>query len=369
MTLLQEEQEQPQVKAGATRHTKIMRGVVTPILGLLAVACVVLGVLNVTIWKPSTQITASASVSGAEYVVTDPGVLSLVDDTVTVSAKAKDDSTSVCMVTGTARDINGWIAGSKYTRVTGLSDWSSLSTQKASAQGDADDSENQVALADSDMWRDSKCDAGTVSMEIKNSSSASGETVIALIDFGDGEGSSVTFDWVRSTVPDFAMPFYFAGGLLAVLAVFTASIFAMPPHKRRHHNAIGEAEEAETVVETATAAWAQNALESAARNEKSRSGPRRKRRRHTSGEAAQEQTQSQPTIVDPSAHNLVADQQDSATQDGNQDGTQNGASDGATTSFISQEELMAYFARFAQEESEQSQSKSDTEASEKETEQ
>ncbi len=348
MTLLQEEQEQPQVKAGSTRHAKIMRGVVTPILGLLAVACVVLGVLNATIWKPSTQITASASVSGTEYVVTDPGVLSLVGDTVTVSAKAKDDSTNVCMVTGTARDINGWIAGSKYTRVTGLSDWSSLSTQKASAQGDADDSENQVALADSDMWRDSQCDAGTVSMEIKkNSSSASGETVIALIDFGDGEGSSVTFDWVRSTVPDFAMPFYFAGGLLAVLAVFTASIFAMPPHKRRHHNAIGEAEEAETVVETATAAWAQNALES----------------------AAQEQTQSQPTIVDPSARNLVADQQDSATQDGNQDGTQNGASDGETTSFISQEELMAYFARFAQEESEQSQSKSDTEASEKETEQ
>ena len=362
MTLLQKEQEQPQVKAGPTRHAKIMRGIVTPIFGLLAVACVVLGVLNATTWKPSTQITASASVSGSEYVVTDPGTLSQVDDTVTVSAKAKDSSTNVCIVTGAARDVNGWIAGSKYTRITGLSDWTTLSAQKASAQGSADDSENQVALADSDMWRDSKCDTGTVSMEIKNSSSSSDEAVIALIDFGDGEGSSVTFDWTRSTVPDFAMPFYFAGGLLAVLAVLSASVFAMPPHKRRHPHAIDEAKEAETVEETATAAWAQNALENAARNENPKKGPRR--RRHASGTA---KTESQPTIVDPSARNLVADQQESAsTQDGSQSGTQNGISDGETTSVISQEELMAYFARLAQEESEQS--KSDTETSEKEAE-
>ncbi len=60
MTLLQEEQEKPQSKAGPTRHAKIMRGIVTPIFGLLAIACIVLGVLNATIWKPSAQVTASA---------------------------------------------------------------------------------------------------------------------------------------------------------------------------------------------------------------------------------------------------------------------------------------------------------------------
>ena len=40
MTLLQDEQEKPQSKAGPTRHAKIMRGIVTPIFGLLAVACI-----------------------------------------------------------------------------------------------------------------------------------------------------------------------------------------------------------------------------------------------------------------------------------------------------------------------------------------
>lgn len=43
MTVLQEEQEKPQIETGPTRHAKIMRGIVTPIFGLLAIACVVFG--------------------------------------------------------------------------------------------------------------------------------------------------------------------------------------------------------------------------------------------------------------------------------------------------------------------------------------
>ena len=62
-----------------SRHAKIMRGVVTPIFGLLAVAAVVLGYMNATMWKPSTEITASATMSGSRYVVTDPNVLTLME--------------------------------------------------------------------------------------------------------------------------------------------------------------------------------------------------------------------------------------------------------------------------------------------------
>ena len=64
--------------ARPTRHARIMRGVVTPILGLLAVACIGLGIMNATYWKPSSQIAASAAVKGTQYIVTDPGVLPLV---------------------------------------------------------------------------------------------------------------------------------------------------------------------------------------------------------------------------------------------------------------------------------------------------
>lgn len=135
MTVLQEEQEKPQIETGPTRHAKIMRGIVTPIFGLLAIACVVFGVLNSTVWKPDNEITAAAPVNGSEYVVTDPNVLQLVDSRVNISAKSRDKKSNVCIAIGSARDVAGWIAGSKYMRVSGLSDWTTLSTMKVSAQG------------------------------------------------------------------------------------------------------------------------------------------------------------------------------------------------------------------------------------------
>ena len=67
---------------------------------------------------------------------------------------------------------------------------------------------------------------------------------VALVDLGEDDASAtVTMDWVRQSVPDFAMPFYFAGGICVVLAVLCASVFAMSPHKRR--KAVSEAAEAE----------------------------------------------------------------------------------------------------------------------------
>ena len=88
-----------------SRHAKIMRGVVTPIFGLLAVAAVVLGYMNATMWKPSTEITASATMSGSRYVVTDPNVLTLLDQnaTITVDSGSSQDVRGVGFVQGCCR--------------------------------------------------------------------------------------------------------------------------------------------------------------------------------------------------------------------------------------------------------------------------
>ena len=148
---------------------------------------------------------------------------------------------------------------------------------------------------------------------------------------------------------NFAMPFYLSGGLLAILAVLSASVFAMPPHKRRNKRAfamvdgIGSTQGDDDEV----AAWVKNAEASAARSEKS--GPKRKRRRHAghraSGSENSQNEVAQPTIVDPGARNLVADQQNAAADDVEEN------DDFEQTSVISQDELAAYFARLAQEES------------------
>ena len=76
--------------------------------------------------------------------------------------------------------------------------------------------------------------------------------------------------WVRSEVPDFAMPFYLSGGLLAVLAVLCASVFAMPPHKRRKRMVEGMAS---AVIE-------EEAPASIAVSGKPDGASRRNRRRH-----------------------------------------------------------------------------------------
>ena len=353
MTLPQEEQEQPQVKAGPTRHAKIMRGIVTPILGLLAVACIVLGVLNATMWKPSARITASSSVNGSRYVVTDPGVLSLIDKRMNITAKASDASANVCIVIGSARDVAGWIAGTPYTRITGLSDWSALSTQKAAAQGTADQSDNQVAVQDSDMWTKTSCGNGTANLQIKGTSTDDGTNAVALIDFGDAKNATVSLDWTRQTLPDFAMPLYFAGGLFVILAILAASVFAMPPHKRRHRAAAAVAGVgSEQGDSEAVSTWVKNAETSTSRNEKASTAKRKRRRHasHRSGARAQEPDDQQPTIIDPAARNLVADQQANAVpSDGSATTDTAGNSDGEATSVISADELQAYFARLAQE--------------------
>ena len=350
MTLSQEEQEKPRIKAGPTRHAKIMRGIVTPIFGLLAIACIVLGILNSTVWKPDSRIAATTSVSGTQYVVTDPNVLQLVDDHVVASVKSQDAKSDVCVALGSASDVAGWIAGSKYVRVTGLSDWTTLSTKRSTAQGEVDTSETQVALKDSDMWRTVKCGTGSVNMQIQGSESKNVENPVALIDLGSSKGSTISLDWNRRSVPNFASPLYLIGGVLVVLAVLSASVFAMPPHKRRHRRAFASVEGAGTMEgdEVEVAEWVRNAEASS-----SLGGgvvPKRRRRHasHAAGVAKDTEEAAQPKIVDPANRNLVADQQnkigDSFVNVPPED-------DAEATSVISQDELMAYFARLAREES------------------
>ena len=340
MTVLQEEQEKPQIETGPTRHAKIMRGIVTPIFGLLAIACVVFGVLNSTVWKPDNEITAAAPVNGSEYVVTDPNVLQLVDSRVNISAKSRDKKSNVCIAIGSARDVAGWIAGSKYMRVSGLSDWTTLSTMKVSAQGTADNSQNQVAFKDSDMWRTIKCNDGAVDMQVKGSNSNNAEDVVALIDFGNRKGDTVTLNWDRRNLPN----------------------FAMPPHKRRNKRAFAMVEGVGVNEgdENEVSAWVKKA-ETAASN-RARSRSRHGRRRHaehrTGGRTSSFEETQQPVIVDPVARNLVADQQNTIAESQPTvsestvfESTAGESSvDDEATSVISQDELAAYFARLAQEE-------------------
>ncbi|MBW3092431.1 hypothetical protein KIH79_05630 [Bifidobacterium sp. 82T10] len=298
-----------------SRRAWIMRGLVTPVFGLLAVTCIVLGLFNATIWKPSSEITARGSVRGVHYIATDPGVLPLVDDSATFTVTSSGGG-EVCVALGSSKDVNGWINGESYARVTGLDDWTTLSTEVVAANNEgssADDQSNDVPFKESDMWTRVVCGEGKATIKTTMSSSS---RQIAIVDLGGTDPATVSLHWVRETLPDFAMPFYFAGGLLALMAVLTASLFAVPPHKRRKRVIESRLAQEEVTVAQAISGSLARIMPS--------SRPRRERRRHAGsgmrGELAEsgatidasashdDAQPAQPTIIDPSSRNLVADQ-------------------------------------------------------------
>jgi hypothetical protein len=357
MTSAQNKREEPSGVKRPSKHAIIMRGVVAPILGLLAVASIVLGYLNATIWKPSSQITAKATVSNTRYLVTDPGVLQLVDSQARLKVDAKNADATVCAALGSAKDVAGWVAGNAYTRISGLNDWTTLATQQAKVQGTPSSGGNEVAFQDSDMWSAAHCGNASVTLDIGQKDANS----IALVDLGeDSSQATVSMQWTRQTLPDFATPLYFVGGLLVVMMALSASVFAMPARKRRKRMISSEpVRSSEEVAIGEALTGSLRGLTTAVRiKPKSGGGQRRRHAAHGAGSQegtkAQDQSAAQsakqgPAIIDPTSRNMVADQQGAASEASVSAGGEGFADSGEATSVITPDELQEYFARLSQE--------------------
>lgn len=274
-----------------TKRARFMRGVVAPIFGLLAALSIVLGVLNATVWKPSSIVSAHANVYGSRYIVTDPGVLNLVDYRVKISVAALNSRKPICVAVGLAKDVRGWTKGYSVQRITGLNNWNSLSTDVMQADDGAridstktDDSKvskdasKDVDFKDSDLWTNATCQMGLAklfvnaadfeqagnaadlaikqeSQEQNNAQSnaqngAQSQTSrqklsselqskiarrVLIIDLGKNSPEAfVELRWRRHNLPDFATPMYFVGALFILLCGLSASVFAMAPHRRRN---------------------------------------------------------------------------------------------------------------------------------------
>ena len=264
-----------------TLRTKIMRRIVAPFFVVLAVLSVALGVANATFWKPNDVVIAYAQVTGTRYIVTDPGVLNLVDSKVRVSVAALRTRKPICVAVGLTKDVRGWVAGSPVQRITGLKDWNNLSVSEMSGKStlqqdfNTDIKDADVKFQQSNLWSSVTCQIGLAKLPIntydyvQTAGSASYDHAVAtgavsksgknskknsnrrysrsmrarsqaarrvlLIDLGDNvPAASVELRWRRHQVPDFATPLYFVGALFAVLALLAATIFAMAPHRRRN---------------------------------------------------------------------------------------------------------------------------------------
>ncbi|WP_182111637.1 hypothetical protein [Actinotalea sp. JY-7876] len=103
------------------------------LLCLLGAASIGLGIASATVWRPSDTLTATASApEGTTLLVTDPGVLDLAADDVSVRASASGD-TPVVLAVGRSADVDAWVGQDAYVRVTGLADRETLRTQEVEA--------------------------------------------------------------------------------------------------------------------------------------------------------------------------------------------------------------------------------------------
>ena len=311
-------QDKPRTPPKRSRRAIIMRAAVAPLLLLLAVVAIGWGYLNATQWEPSKQITSKTSLSDSpRYVVTDPGMLTLVGQRVDVSVDVADSGQEVCIALGSARDVAGWTAGHEYTRITGLQDWNTLMTEQEPASGSTSSDEgtqDAVGFKDSDLWVDVACDEGGVTLKTQQVSDGQ----IAIVDLGgDVNQAEISMHWVRDEIPDYATPLYVVGGLLAVAALMAATVFAMSPQSRRKQISSRSHVEPppDEVTLTDALSGSISALASNAR------APVIGRRRRGPGqlvnlpEELNESGAQSPAIVDPTARNMLAERPAKSTYD------------------------------------------------------
>ena len=214
------------------------RYVAASAMGVVALVCVLVGLLGVTVLRPPTH-QVSSVVSATDLIMTRGNVLSIVKDDVTVTATSKSGA-PVTLSIGTTQDVKGWIGDAAYTEVIGIeSDRTKLKAEshdaigpsrvpsstpaqsgaqsgvQSGAQPLAEPSSADLVqqLASSDMWFKQASGEGTVSLDLENV--PSGRSALAASAAGPGD-LTLTLTWkVEQT------------NTLAIIAFLAACVFAL----------------------------------------------------------------------------------------------------------------------------------------------
>ena len=211
-------------------------------MGVVALVCVLVGLLGVTVLRPPTH-QVSSVVSQTDLIMTRGNVLSIVKDDVTVTATSKSGA-PVTLSIGTTQDVKGWIGDAAYTEVIGIeSDRTKLKAEshdaigpsrvpsptpaqpgaqsgaqsgvQSGAQPLAEPSSADLVrqLASSDMWFKQASGEGTVSLDLETV--PSGRSALAASAAGPGD-LTLTLTWkVEQT------------NTLAIIAFLAACVFAL----------------------------------------------------------------------------------------------------------------------------------------------
>ena len=210
----------------------LKRYVAASSMGAVALVCILIGLLGVTVLRPPAQQVSTVE-SATDLIMTRDNVLSIVKDDVTVTATSKSGA-PVTLVIGTSQDAKGWIGNAAYTEVIGVeADRTKLKAESHTANGTGmvnpnaqnavqsgaqpldDPTSAQLAdqLAKSPMWFKQESGTGSVSLDLENV--PSGRSAVAASAGGPGD-LTFTLTWQVEQV-----------NLLAIIAFLTAAFFAL----------------------------------------------------------------------------------------------------------------------------------------------
>ena len=210
----------------------LKRYVAASSMGAVALVCILIGLLGVTVLRPPAQQVSTVE-SATDLIMTRDNVLSIVKDDVTVTATSKSDA-PVTLVIGTSQDAKGWIGNAAFTEVIGVeADRTKLKVESHAANGTgmvnpnaqdavqsgaqplADPTSAQLTdqLAKSPMWFKQESGTGSVSLDLENV--PSGRSAVAASAGGPGD-LTFTLTWQVEQV-----------NMLAIIAFLTAAFFAL----------------------------------------------------------------------------------------------------------------------------------------------
>ncbi|WP_394214154.1 hypothetical protein [Brachybacterium vulturis] len=194
-----------------------MQRLLAVLLVLIGLTGLVLGRLGETTWAPETETTATVELSApGPAVVIDPGVLYVGGEAGELVIEGASD---VSVITAGGGDIEAYLEDVHYTRITGASGWSTLSTQEVNPEG-ADQLSDPTS---SDLWRTVETTPSPHTLDVAEFWAAeNGEneqvyrSLLIVTDGTEAGAEQISITWPVDAENEW-VPFAYAGG--AAIAV------------------------------------------------------------------------------------------------------------------------------------------------------
>ncbi|MEE6288062.1 hypothetical protein V2J52_10410 [Georgenia sp. MJ173] len=195
------------------------------VLAILGAVVIIASVIAAALVRSTDTVTLALPERPDEaVVVTEPGVLSAVDPTVTIRAVSETDE-PVTLAVGRTSEVEAWLDGAEHVRVVGLSSWEELSVEVSTAapaepeDGAEDATEEPTAAglpnpAGSDLWVAEAVGTGEIEL-----SWADRPGRWSLVAAGDGSGPApmVELEWGREVGTPWLVPGIVVGALLLLV--------------------------------------------------------------------------------------------------------------------------------------------------------